>query len=117
MQAGKNRCRSDKRKLEDRESENICKIEEEKEWPGTLYIEDGTEKERYYCDSLGQYWDEITNKKLDNQLVEAARLDAMKGLYQHGVYEKVNIEECWERTGKAPSRRRWLDMNKVDKMR
>jgi hypothetical protein len=68
----------------------------------------------YYCDSWGQYWDENTNKKLDEKLVTAAGLDEIKGLYQHGVYEKVDMEECWEKTGKAPIRVRWLDINKGD---
>lgn len=44
----------------------------------------------------------------------AARLDEITGLYQHGVYETVDIAECWETTGKAPIRVRWLDMNNGD---
>ena len=100
--------------LEERECGNVCLMEEEKQSPGILYIEDGTEKHVYYCDSWGQYWDEVSNKRLEKSLVEAARLDEIKGLYQYGVYDKVSIDECWERTGKAPIRVRWLDINKGD---
>ena len=32
----------------------------------------------------------------------------------HRVYDKVKEEECWEKTGKAPIRVRWLDINKGD---
>ena len=98
--------------LTDRESEDICFVEEQSKQPGILYIEDGDDKHVYYCDSWGQYWDEITNKKLDSKLVEAARLDEIKGLYQYRVYNTVNIEECYEKTGKSPIRVRWLDINK-----
>ena len=99
--------------LRDREMDDICLVEEP-DRSGILYIEDGKDKCVYYCDSWGQYWDEITNKKLEKKFVEDARLDEMKGLYQYGVYEKVNIAECHEKTGKAPIRVRWLDINKGD---
>ena len=57
---------------------------------------------------------EVNNKKLEKTLVEDAGLDEIKGLYQHCIYEEVNIEECYEKTGKAPIRARWLDINKED---
>ena len=31
-----------------------------------------------------------------------------------GVYEKVNIDECWTQTGKAPIAVRWVDINEGD---
>ena len=34
-----------------------------------------------------------------------------------GVYEKVDIQECWESTGKAPIAIRWIDINKGDGLR
>ena len=67
-----------------------------------------------YCDSWGEYWDQVSNKRLDKEEVEKARLDEIKGLYQYGVYDKVREEECWEHTGKAPIRVRWIDINKGD---
>ena len=58
---------------------------DEEEKPGILLIEDGDDRSIYYCDSWGRYWDEITNKKLSEKLVTAARLDEIRGLYQYGV--------------------------------
>ena len=45
-------------------------------------------------------------------LLASARLDEIKGSHRHQVYEKANIEECYETTGKATSRVRWLDTRK-----
>ena len=36
-------------------------------------------------------------------------------VYQHTVYRKVPIQECWDVTGKNPITVRWLDINKCDK--
>ena len=36
------------------------------------------EKSVYYVDTEGQYWDEISNKKLDKEGVIAARLDEIQ---------------------------------------
>ena len=56
--------------LENRERENIFTVEEEESNPGILYIEDGSSKEVYYCESWGEYWYEESNKKLDKEKVE-----------------------------------------------
>jgi hypothetical protein len=29
-----------------------------------------------------------------------------------GLYDKVSVEECWRRIGKAPSATAWVDVNK-----
>ena len=31
-----------------------------------------------------------------------------------GLYRKVSLDECWERTGKKPIQVRWIDINKGD---
>ena len=33
---------------------------------------------------------------------------------KHGVEKKVNIEECYSKTGKAPIGVKWVDINKGD---
>eukprot|EP00969_Alexandrium_andersonii_P351589 15435780-Alexandrium_andersonii.AAC.1 len=38
----------------------------------------------------------------------------MKEFKRHGVYEKVPIEECRRKTGKAPIQVRWIDISKGD---
>ena len=54
----------------------------------------------------------MSNSKLDHNLVEAATLDEINEEHQYGVYDKVGVEECSEKTAKAPSRVGWLDINK-----
>ena len=46
----------------------------------------------------------------------AARSEEMKELVKHNVYNKVPLSKCWEATGKAPIRVRWVDVNKGDKI-
>ena len=52
--------------------------------------------------------------QLSTEEAIAARLDEIKQLHSHDVYEKVPIEECWRSTGRAPVKVRWLDINKGD---
>ena len=80
--------------------ENILAIDEG-ESLGILIIEVGSENDVYYCDSYGQYRDEVSNNKFERTLVDNARLDEIKGLYRYGEFEKISIEECYEKRGKA----------------
>ena len=67
-------------------------------------------------DSNGEYWDEITQKKLDQEGVRKARLDEMKQIHQHDVYTKVPERMCIEETGRKPVSVRWLDIIKGDEV-
>ena len=60
--------------------------------------------------------DEVSHKKLDDEGVRNARLDEIKQLYAHVVYEKVPVQECWNATGKKPIQVKWEDINKGDKV-
>ena len=71
---------------------------EEKEKSSILYIEDGKKRNMCYCESWRQYWDEVTNKKLDGALLGAAWPGEIKGPYQDSSYENVKIGECWEKS-------------------
>ena len=65
----------------------------------------------------GEAWvavDDVTGQRLDPVLMRQARRDEIAYFKQMGVYEKVNIEECWRETGKAPIAVRWVDINKGD---
>ena len=55
---------------------------------------------------------EKQQEKLDEKLMTPGRLGERNGSYQYGVCEKVYVEECYVKTGKAPIRGRWLDINK-----
>ena len=58
--------------------------------------------------------DDIYNVPLNPQLVMAARADEVKGVYNHKLFDKVPIKECWDETGARPVSTRWVDINKGD---
>ena len=64
-----------------------------------------------------EIYDDLPGEILDRDLVKRARQDEMQDIFKHGVYEKVNIEECWEKTGADPIGARWVDVNKGDSTR
>ena len=51
----------------------------------------------------GEYVDQKTGQQLDPALARAARLEEIEFMKKIGLYEEVPIEECWEKTGKAPT--------------
>ena len=51
----------------------------------------------------GEYIDQKTGQPLDPALARAARLEEIAFMKKIGLYEEVPIEECWEKTGKAPT--------------
>ena len=63
-------------------------------------------------DSTQEFWDEMSGEKLDPVLVKAARKEEMEEFTKYSVYRKVFLQECYDRTGKAPIGVRWIDINK-----
>ena len=63
---------------------------------------------------MGEYWDDMSGKRLDPGLVRKAREEEMIEFNKHGVYIKVPVKECWDVTGRAPIGCRWVDVNKGD---
>ena len=59
-------------------------------------------------------FDDVTGQELDPQLMMKARRDEIQYFRDMGVYEKVDVSECWNATGKAPIAVRWVDINKGD---
>ena len=53
---------------------------------------------------------------MDPSLVKMARKDEPEEFRKHGVYEKVDIVECHDKTGKPPIGTKWVDVNKGDSM-
>ena len=45
-------------------------------------------------------------------LVEEARAGEIKGINKCGAWDKVPIQECYERAGKPQILTRWVDVNK-----
>ena len=59
-------------------------------------------------------FDDLTGQELDPGLMKKARKEEIQYFKDMNVYEKVDIEECWRETGKAPIAVRWVDINKGD---
>jgi hypothetical protein len=56
--------------------------------------------------------DTKTGDVLDPTLVREARREEIEYMRSIGLYTKVSISECWEKTGKAPITTKWVDVNK-----
>jgi hypothetical protein len=99
------------RKWEDMEKRDMDRLNKESEHWGKLgeirELKMGRYKQR-------RVWDDITGRELDWSGVVAARAEEMVEFTKHGVYEKVPISECIQRTGKKPLKVRWVDINKGD---
>ena len=78
----------------------------EEECPGKALHETGHE-------GLVAY-DDVSGQELDPGLMVKARREEIAYFRDMGVYEKVDINEVWSETGKAPIAVRWVDINKGD---
>ena len=58
--------------------------------------------------------DDVSGQVLDPKLMVAARRDELAYFREMGVYDKVDVAECWKETGKPPIGVRWVDINKGD---
>lgn len=65
----------------------------------------------------GVAWDDISGKELDAAKVREARRLEMEYYKKMEVYEKVPLNECWMKTGKAPLKARWIDTDKGTRYR
>ena len=58
----------------------------------TVCAVDGYQDSQDY--DMGEYWDDISGRKLDPGLVKKAREEDMVEFTNHGVYSKVLVHEC-----------------------
>ena len=63
---------------------------------------------------FGKFVDNISGKPLSPKLVHAARMDEVRGIHEHKVWDIVPVSECFNKTGKPPIKGRWVDINKGD---
>ena len=61
-----------------------------------------------------EFYDNISGEWVDPEMVKQARKEEMMEVEKNRVYEKVDVAECYEKTGKAPIGTRWVDVNKGD---
>ena len=66
---------------------------------------------------LDQAWDDHTGASLDTKKVKEARQLEMEYYDKMHVFDKVLCAQCWERTGKAPLKARWVDIDKGTRYR
>ena len=68
-------------------------------------------------DLLDQAWVGHTGESLDAKKVKEARQLEMEYYDKMHVFDKVSIAHCWERTGKALLKERWVDIDKGTRYR
>ena len=59
-------------------------------------------------------FDDVSGQELKPEMMVKARREEIAYFKDMGVYEKVDINEAWSETGKAPIAVRWVDINKGD---
>ena len=52
-------------------------------------------------------WDDVRGGELKIEDVQKARREEVEYMERRGLWERVPVEECWRRTGKAPIGTRW----------
>ena len=62
-----------------------------------------------------KYYDDVTGEQLDTKGAETARKTEMEEVSKHNLYTKVPVEKCWQATGAAPIKTKWIDINKGDR--
>ena len=61
-----------------------------------------------------RYWDDVSGKELDGELVRAARTEEIETVRRMKVWTKVPKSQCLAETGRQPIGTRWVDTNKGD---
>jgi hypothetical protein len=57
-------------------------------------------------------WDDVKGRALDAANVKEARKEEIQYMITKGIWEEVSVQECWDRTGKAPVTVKWVDTDK-----
>lgn len=68
---------------------------DEEDWVAQTNDEDagGTD------DWIAKHFDEKTGEKLDESMVKEARREELEFMKRIGLYEEVDVSECWQMTG------------------
>lgn len=65
-------------------------------------------------DEVEMVWDDVSGAEFDPTQVKRARAEEVEYVRKMGLYNKVPIRQCYEKTGKGPISVRWIDINKGD---
>ena len=66
------------------------------------------------ADFQEEFVDDITGLPLDPVLVRAARKEEIEVFKQHRGYDKVPLQEAWDKCNRQPIGVRWVDISKAD---
>jgi hypothetical protein len=61
---------------------------------------------------MKEHIDTWTGDALDPRLVSEARHEELSYLKEIEVYEQCTLQDCWEKTGKAPISNKWVEITK-----
>ena len=71
----------------------------------------------FYSEDWETFVDDVHGTPLRSDLVREARAEELRWIRKAGIYSRVPLRQCYERTGKAPLDTRWIDVNKSDNRR
>ena len=63
-------------------------IEKGEQKAAVILVGEGAEREIYYMDQNGDFWDDVSGARLNKKKIQEARLEEIKQLYKHKVYKK-----------------------------
>ena len=92
----------------------LMSVDEMREVAKSAPGEDPSDALHEECGNGIKAYDDLTGDELDPTMMKKARKEEIAYFKKMGVYDKVDIEECYKVTGKAPIAVRWVDVNKGD---
>ena len=73
--------------------------------------------QEFFEEDWDTFVDDVHGTPLRADLVREAREEELRWVRKEGIYLRVPLRQCYERTGKAPLDTRWIDVNKGDNRR
>jgi len=62
-------------------------------------------------------FDDVSGEKMSVEDVQKARHEEIDFIESKGIWERVPVKRCWEKTGKAPNSGKWVDVQKGEGVR
>ena len=79
-----------------------------------MCVDDWTNEVAHKPETWQRYWDDISGKELVGELVREARAEELKIVDEMKVWQLKPVSECIAKTGKKPTKVRWVDASKGD---
>lgn len=65
---------------------------------------------------LEKAYDDVTGESLDPRAVAASRAEEIEFMETRGIWTVVPLDECWAKTGAAPTTVKWVDTKKRSRL-